>query len=87
MSAAIPATTEAMKRVAIAETFFIISKAVITGTKKSQGEILKVSLRPLENSDALIALLAGKNPNILVGYSQEHKALAKKYLTYINTTQ
>ncbi len=42
---------------------------------------------PERNSDALIALLAGKNPNILVGYSQEHKALAKKYLTYINTTQ
>lgn len=42
---------------------------------------------PEKNSDALIALLAGKNPNILVGYSQEHKELAKKYLTYLNVAQ
>ncbi len=36
---------------------------------------------PEKNSNALIALLAGKNPDILVGYSEEHKALAKQYLT------
>ena len=42
---------------------------------------------PEKNSDALIALLGGKNPNILVGYSQEHKTLAKKYLSYLNTAK
>lgn len=38
---------------------------------------------PEKNSNTLIALLAGKNPHILVGYSEEHKALAKKYLALI----
>lgn len=35
---------------------------------------------PEQTSNSLIALLAGKNPDILIGYSQEHKALAKQYL-------
>lgn len=39
---------------------------------------------PEKKSDALIALLAGKNINILIGYSEEHKTLAKKYLKYID---
>lgn len=38
---------------------------------------------PEKNSNTLIALLAGKNPHILVGYSEEHKTLAKKYLALI----
>lgn len=38
---------------------------------------------PEKNSNALIALLAGRNPHILVGYSKEHKTLAKKYLALI----
>lgn len=38
---------------------------------------------PEKNSNALIALLAGKNPDILVGYSEEHKALAKRYLALL----
>lgn len=37
------------------------------------------------NADAFIALLSSKNPNILTGYSQEHKVLAKKYLNYLHT--
>lgn len=35
---------------------------------------------PEKNSNALIALVAGKNPDILIGYSEEHKTLAKQYL-------
>ena len=53
MRADTPAITAAMNSVAIAETLRTISKAVSTGTSRSQGEILNVSLRSLEKCAAV----------------------------------
>lgn len=37
------------------------------------------------HANALIALLSNKNPDLLTGYSQEHLALAKQYLSYLRS--
>lgn len=47
----------------------------------TNGKHVQLKGCPEKNSNALIALLAGKHPDILIGYSEEHKALAKQYLT------
>ena len=45
--AVIPAMRAAMNKVTIAETFLTIKKAVMTGTSRSQGEILNEDFRSL----------------------------------------
>lgn len=49
----------------------------------NNGRHIQLKDCPEKNSNALTALLAGRNPHILVGYSEEHKTLAKKYLALI----